>query len=325
MVERKISYTDAIVEAIREELIRDDKVFFMGEDVAVIGGGFGATKRLYQEFGEGRVWDTPISEAAIVGFGLGAAMAGMRPVVEIMRCDWITIAMDEIVNQAAKMRYFTAGRPDIALTIRACSEGGIGLGGQHSQSFESWFANVPGLKVVIPSTPYDVKGLLKAAIRDPNPIIFLEPIILFGTSGMVPDEDYEIPLGKADVKREGKDVTVVAWGSLIPRVLMAAQTLAEEGIELDVIDPRTIHPLDIDTIITSVKKTGKVVVAHEAPKTSGFGAEIVAQVQERAFDSLDAPIQRVANPDLIVPVNRNLERLVIPGPEKVINAVKAII
>jgi pyruvate dehydrogenase E1 component beta subunit len=325
MVERKISYAEAIVEALREELKRDDKVFFMGEDVAVMGGAFGATKGLFQEFGESRVWDTPISEAAIVGFGLGAAMAGMRPVVEIMRCDFITIAMDEIVNQAAKMHYFTAGRPDIALVIRTCTEGGIGLGGQHSQSFEAWFAHIPGLKVVIPSTPYDVKGLLKASIRDPNPVIFMEPVILYGTSGMVPDEDYDIPLGKADVKREGKDVTIVAWGSLVPRALMAAQTLAEEGIESEVIDPRTIHPLDADVIIKSVKKTGKVVVAHEATKTAGFGAEVVAQVQEQAFDYLDAPIQRVANPDVIVPVNRNLERLAIPGPENIIDAVKTLL
>jgi len=325
MAERQLSYREAVAEAIKEEMARDERVFAMGEDMAVIGGAFGATKGLLEEFGENRVWDTPISETAIVSFGLGAAIAGMRPVVEIMRCDWTTICMDEIVNQTAKMRYFTAGRPQIAMVIRTATEGGIGLGAQHSQSFEAFFAHVPGLKVVMPSTPYDAKGLLKAAIRDPNPVIFMEPIILYGTSGPVPEEEYLVPLGKADVKREGKDVTVIVWGGVTLRVLSAAQTLAKEGIEVEVVDPRTIRPLDIETIITSVQKTGRAVVAHEANKTGGFGAEVIAQIQERAFDHLDAPIQRVAAPDVFVPVNRNLERIVLPGEEQVIAAVKTIL
>jgi len=220
---------------------------------------------------------------------------------------------------------FTGGRPEIAMVIRTSTEGGIGLGAQHSQSFEAWFTHVPGLKVVMPSTPYDAKGLLKAAIRDPNPVIFMEPIILYGASGPVPAEDYVIPLGKADVKREGKDITIVAWGGITTRVMSAAQTLADEGIEAEVVDPRTLRPLDIETIVASVKKTGKAVIAHEANKTGGFGAEVAAQIQERAFDYLDAPIQRVGAPDVWVPINRNLERIVLPGPERVIEAVKSIL
>ena len=325
MAQRQISYREAIAEAIREEMARDEKVFLMGEDVGVLGGAFGSTKGLFQQFGEDRVRDTPISETAIIGFALGAAMAGMRPIAEIMRNDWMTICMDEIVNQVAKMHYLSGGRPRVAMVIRAATEGGIGLGAQHSQSFEAWFVHVPGLKVVMPSTPYDAKGLLKAAIRDPNPVIFLEPGVLYGTSGTVPEEDYVIPLGKADIKREGKDATIVVWGTMVLKALNAARTLAGEGIEVEVIDPRTLRPLDIETIIESVKKTGRLVVAHEAMKTCGVGAEIAALVQEKAFDYLDAPIKRVATPDVIIPVNRNLERIVLPQEEQIVEAVKSVL
>ncbi|MCH8863870.1 MAG: alpha-ketoacid dehydrogenase subunit beta [Chloroflexi bacterium] len=325
MAQRQISYREAVAEAIIEEMTRDDRVFLMGEDIAVVGGAFGATKGILAAFGEERVMDTPISETAIVGYAVGAAMTGLRPVVEIMRCDWMTICMDEIVNQAAKMRYFTAGRPEMAMVIRTATEGGIGLGAQHSQSFEAWFAHIPGLKVVMPSTPYDVKGLLKSAIRDPNPVIFMEPIILYGTSGPVPKEDYTIPLGQADVKREGKDATIVCWGAVTSRVMNAAKMLADEGIDTEVIDIRTIRPLDIEAILASVRKTGRLVVAHEANKTGGFGAEIVAQVQEKAFDHLDAPIQRVAANDVLIPINRNLELMVLPREEQVIAGVKAVL
>ncbi len=325
MPQRQISYREAVSEAIKEEMARDDRVFLMGEDVGVLGGAFGSTKGIYDVFGDKRVLDTPISETAIVGYALGAAMAGMRPIVEIMRVDWMTICMDEIVNQTAKMRYLSGGHPEVALVIRATAEGGIGLGGQHSQSFEAWFAHVPGLKVVMPSTPYDVKGLLKAAIRDPNPVIFVEPGVLYGVSGPVPEEEYVIPLGEAEVKREGKDVTIVAWGTLLPKTLNAAQTLATDGVEVEVVDPRTLRPLDIATIVDSVKKTGKLIVAHEAMKTCGMGAEIVALVQERAFDHLDAPIQRVATPDVIIPVNRSLERLVLPQEETIVETVRSIV
>lgn len=325
MPQRQISYREALAEAIKEEMARDDRVFLIGEDVGILGGAFGATKGIYDVFGEERVLDTPISETAIIGYALGAAMAGMRPVAEIMRNDWMTICMDEIVNQTAKMRYLSGGHPDVSLVIRASAEGGIGLGAQHSQSFEAWFVHVPGLKVVMPSTPYDVKGLMKSAIRDPNPVIFLEPGVLYGVSGPVPEEEYLIPLGEAEVKREGKDVTIVAWGTLLPKTLNAAQTLADDGIDAEVVDPRTLRPLDIDTIIASVEKTGKLIIAHEAMKTCGVGAEIAALVQERAFDHLDAPIQRVATPDVIIPVNRALERLVLPQEDTVVKAVKSVI
>ena len=325
MPQRQISYREAVSEAIKEEMARDDRVFLIGEDVGILGGAFSSTKGIYDVFGDKRVLDTPISETAIVGYALGAAMAGMRPIAEIMRVDWMTICMDEIVNQTAKMRYLSGGHPEVSLVIRAAAEGGIGLGGQHSQSFEAWFVHVPGLKVVMPSTPYDVKGLLKAAIRDPDPVIFLEPGVLYGVSGPVPEEEYVIPLGEAEVKREGKDVTIVAWGTLLPKTLNAAQTLANDGIEVEVVDPRTLRPLDIDTIVDSVKKTGKLIVAHEAMKTCGVGAEVVALVQERAFDHLDAPIQRVATPDVIIPVNRSLERLVLPQEETIVEAVRSIV
>lgn len=325
MPQRQISYREALAEAIKEEMARDDRVFLMGEDVGILGGAFGSTKGIYDAFGDERVLDTPISETAIIGYALGAAMAGMRPIAEIMRVDWMTICMDEIVNQTAKMRYLSGGHPEVSMVIMATAEGGIGLGGQHSQSFEAWFVHVPGLKVVMPSTPYDVKGLLKAAVRDPNPVIFLEPGVLYGVSGPVPEEEYVIPLGESEVKREGKDITIVAWGTMLPKTLNAAQTLADEGIDVEVIDPRTLRPLDIDTIIDSVKKTGKLIVAHEAMKTCGVGAEIAALVQERAFDHLDAPIQRVATPDTIIPVNRSLERVVLPQEDTVVETVKSII
>jgi pyruvate/2-oxoglutarate/acetoin dehydrogenase E1 component len=309
MAERKITYREAISEAIKEEIIRDERVFLMGEDLGRFGGAFGSTRGLYQEFGEERIKDTPISETAIVGFGLGAALIGM----------------DEIVNHVAKMRYLSAGKPEVSMVIRTNAEGGLGLGAQHSQSFESWVVHVPGLKVVMPSDPYDGKGLLKAAVRDPNPVIFIESVAALSISGTVPTEDYVVPLGKADIKREGKDATIVAWGTLASKALNAAQTLADEGIQVEVIDPRTLRPLDIETIIASVEKTGRLVVAHQAMKTCGVGAEIAALVQEQAFDHLDAPIKRVATPDVIIPVNRNLERMVFPQEEQIIEAVKSIL
>lgn len=325
VAQHQITYREAITEAIREEMAQDDRVFLMGEDLGVFGGTFGTTRGLLREFGEERIKDTPISETAIVGFGLGAALIGMRPIVEIMRIDWIAICMDEIANHVAKMRYLSGGRPEVAMVIKTNAEGGLGLGAQHSQSFESWLVHVPGLKVVMPSTPYDGKGLLKAAIRDPNPVIFIEPVTLLSISGAVPTEDYVVPLGRADVKREGTDVTIVTWGTLVSKALNAAQTLADEGIQVEIVDPRSLRPLDIETIITSVKKTGRLVVAHQAVKTCGVGAEITALVQERAFDHLDAPIQRVATPDVIIPVNRNLEKGVFPQEEQIVAAVKAVL
>ncbi|MFC1912452.1 alpha-ketoacid dehydrogenase subunit beta [Chloroflexota bacterium] len=325
MAQHQITFREAIGEAIREEILRDDRVFLMGEDVGAFGGSFGTTRGLIHELGEERIKDTPISETALVGFGLGAALMGMRPIVEIMRIDWIAICMDEIANHVAKMRYLSGSRPEVAMVIKTNAEGGIGLGAQHSQSFESWLVHVPGLKVVMPSNPYDGKGLLKAAVRDPNPVIYIEPMSLLGMSGSVPTEDYIVPIGKAEVKRSGKDMTIVAWGTAASKALKAAQTLANEGIEAEVIDPRSLRPLDIETIITSVKKTGKLVVAHEAMKTCGVGAEVAALVQEKAFDYLDAPIQRVATPDAIIPVNRYLERAVLVQEEQIIKAVKTVL
>jgi len=325
MAQRKITYREAISEAIKEEMARDDRVFLMGEDLGRFGGAFGTTRGLYHEFGEERIKDTPISETAIVGFALGAALIGLRPVVEIMRIDWMAICMDEIANHVAKMRYLSGGKPEVAMVIRTNAEGGLGLGAQHSQSFESWLVHVPGLKVVMPSGPYDGKGLLKAAIRDPDPVIFIEPVTLLSVSGAVPTDDYVVPLGKADIKREGKDATIAVWGTLVPKALNAAQTLADEGVQVEVIDPRSLRPLDIETIIASVRKTGRLVVAHQAMKTCGVGAEIAALVQEMAFDHLDAPIKRVATPDVIIPVNRNLERGVFPQEEQIVAAVKSIL
>ena len=325
MAEHKITYREAICEAIREEMARDENVFVLGEDVGKFGNVFGTTRGLFREFGEERVRDTPISETAIISFALGAAMVGLRPIADIQRIDWMTVCVDEIVNQVAKMHYLSGGRLEVAMVIKTNAEEWGGLGAQHSQSFEAWYIHVPGLKVVMPSNPYDAKGLLKAAIRDPNPVIFIEPNIILSSSGSIPDKEYIVPLGKAAIMREGTDVTIVTWGSMMPKVLKAAETLACEGIQVEIIDPRSLRPLDIETILASVKKTGKIVVAHQAMKTCGFGAEITALVQEEAFDYLDAPVKRVATPDVIVPINRNLERAVFPQEEQVIKAVKSII
>jgi pyruvate/2-oxoglutarate/acetoin dehydrogenase E1 component len=321
---RELTYSEALNEALREEMHRDPMVFVMGEDVAVWGGGgiFGVTKTLLEEFGIDRVRDTPISEEAIVGLAVGAAATGCRPVAEIMYADFTTMAMDPIVNQAAKMRYMFGGKARVPLVIRAQEGAGRGNAAQHSQSLEAWFAHIPGLKVVTPSTPYDAKGLLKSAIRDDNPIIFLEHKALYFTKGHVPSEEYLIPLGQADVKRVGTDVTVVGVHTMALKALEAADEMKTEGISIEVIDPRSIFPLDIDTIVDSVKKTGRLVVAHEAYQRAGIGAEIAIQVMERAFDYLDAPIERVAGANCPVPYATNLERLAIPGKEEIVGAVR---
>jgi pyruvate dehydrogenase E1 component beta subunit len=321
---RELTYSEALNEALREEMHRDPMVFVMGEDVAVWGGGgiFGVTKTLLEEFGIDRVRDTPISEEAIIGLAVGAAATGCRPVAEIMYADFTTMAMDPIVNQAAKMRYMFGGKARVPLVIRAQEGAGRGNAAQHSQSLEAWFAHIPGLKVVTPATPFDAKGLLKTAIRDDNPVIFLEHKALYFTKGHVPAEEYLIPLGQADVKRPGSDVTVVGIHTMVLKALEAAAELESEGISVEVIDPRSIFPLDIDTIVESVNKTGRLVVAHEAYQRGGVGAEIAIQVMERAFDYLDAPIERVAGANCPVPYATNLERLAIPGKEEIIEAVR---
>lgn len=318
----EITYSEAIRGALEEEMSLDPNVFLIGEDIGKHGGAFGVTRGLFDQFGPERVINTPISEAAIAAAATGAALAGARPVAEIMYMDFISIAMSQIVNQMAKMRYMFGGRANVSLVVRTPGGGGRGNAAQHMQSLEAWFTHVPGLIVVMPSTPYDVKGLLKTAIRDPNPVIFIENKLLYNTSGYVPEEEYLIPFGAADVKRGGAEATLVATSRMVLFALEAAEALAQQGIEVEVIDPRTLVPLDIDTILSSVKKTGRAVVIHEACERSGFGAEIVAQIQEQAFDYLDGPVLRVANPNVPIPFSPNLEAQAIPDVSKIITAVK---
>jgi pyruvate/2-oxoglutarate/acetoin dehydrogenase E1 component len=323
---REITYAEAIREALRYEMNRDESVFLLGEDVGRYGGAFGVSYGLLDEFGEERVRDTPISEAGIMGAATGAALMGMHPVAEIMFMDFTTIAMDQLVNQAAKLRFMFGGKAKVPLVLRTPGGAGTGAAAHHSQSVEAWFVHVPGLKVVMPSTPYDVKGLLLASIRDENPVVFVEHKLLYKTKGPVPEEEYTIPLGTADVKRPGEDLTIVATSILVPRALEAAETLAREGIEAEVVDPRTLKPLDDETIIKSVIKTGRVIIAHEACKTGGAGAEIAARIVEsEAFDYLDAPIQRLAGLDIPVPYNRNLERHMVPQTEDIVTTARELL
>jgi len=322
---RKIRYQQALNEALREEMLRDKRVFLMGEDIAIYGGAYGVTRGLYEEFGPERVRDTPISEAAIAGAAAGAAMTGMRPVVEIMYIDFSTIATDQIINIAAKNRYMFGGKSTVPVVYRTQGGAGRGIAEHHSQSLEAWYEHVPGIFVVMPSTPFDAKGLLKTCIRDDNPVMFIEHKMLYRTEGEVPEREYTVPLGVADVKREGTDVTIVAYSRMVLLALEAAEELAKEGIHAEVIDPRTLKPLDIDTIINSVKKTNKAVIVHEGYRTCGVGAEIAAQIVEKAFDYLDAPVVRVAGEDVPIPMSPVLEEAAVPSKEKIIDAVKEII
>jgi 2-oxoisovalerate dehydrogenase E1 component len=322
---RELTVAQALGEALRQEMERDGRVFVMGEDVSLIGGIFGVTRGLREAFGEDRVRDTPISEATFLGMGVGAAVAGLRPVVEVQIFDFVALMMDQIVNQAAKFRFMLGGTPTVPLVIRGPQGGGIRLAAQHSQSLESWFMHVPGLVVVAPSTPYDAKGLLAAAIRDDNPVIFLEHKVLYAQKGAVPETPYALPLGKADVKRAGTDVTVVATQVMVQRALAAAEDLARQGISVEVIDPRTLAPLDEETILGSVAKTGRLVIAHEAVKHGGFGAEVAALVSEKALDTLDAPIMRVAARHVPMPYNDALERATIPSQQDIAEAVRGLV
>jgi len=323
-----MTYAEALNEALREEMRRDPTVFVMGEDVAIWGGGgvFGVTKGLVEEFGPDRIRDTPISELVIAAAAVGAAATGTRPVAEIMYVDFMALAMEPIVNQAAKMRYMFGGKITLPMVIRAQEGAGRGNAAQHSQSLEAWFAHIPGLKVVVPSTPADAKGLLKTAIRDNNPVIFLEHKVLYFTKGEVPtDENFTIPFGVADVKREGTDVTVVGIHTQVLEALKAAEELEKEGISVEVIDPRTVSPLDVDTIVTSVKKTGRLVVSHQAVEQGGVGGEIIARVVEAAFDYLDAPPQRVCGKNVPLPYAEALEREALPYKDDIIAAIRRII
>lgn len=319
-----MTFAQALNDAHKLKMQRDPNIYVAGEDVGTYGGIFGVTAGLLDQFGPKRVRDTPITESAIIGSAVGAASCGLRPVVELMFVNFIGVSMDQLFNQAAKMKYMFGGKAKIPMVLRASCGAGIGAAAQHSQCLEAWFMHVPGLKVVMPSTPYDAKGLLISAIRDDNPVVFLEHKILYALEGEVPGGDYSIPLGKADIKREGKDVTVIATAQAVHTALSAAAKLAGEGISVEVLDPRTLNPLDEDTILGSVRKTHRVVIVHEAVKFSGPGAEIAALVAEKAFDRLDAPILRIAAPFVPVPFSPPLEKAFIPSEEKVIGAVKTV-
>lgn len=322
---REITYRQALNEALSEEMERDERVFIIGEDIAIYGGAYGVTRGLYEKFGEERIRDTAISEAAIAGAAAGAAMTGMRPVAEIMYIDFSTIATDQIINIAAKNRYMFGGKTTVPLVMRTEGGAGRGIAGHHSQSLEAWYVHIPGLFVVMPSTPYDAKGLLKSSIRNDNPVIFIEHKMLYGTKGSVPEEEYTVPIGAADVKRQGKDVTIVAYSRMVLLALEAAEKLSSEGIECEVIDLRTLKPLDINTILDSVKKTGKAIVVSEACKTGSVTGEIASQITENGFDYLDAPVIRIAGADVPIPMSPALEEVAVPRVVDIIEAVKRVV
>ena len=323
---RKITYREALREALREEMRRDSTVFLLGEDIGRYwGGAFKVTEGLAEEFGDERVKDTPISESAIIGTAVGAAITGMRPVAEIMFGDLTALAMDQIANQAAKIRYMFGGQASCPLVIRTPFGAGVNIASHHSQSLEAWFMHVPGLYVAVPSTPYDAKGLLKTAIRGDNPVFFCEHKLLYPVEDEVPEEEYNIPFGVADIKREGADVTIVATLYMVHKALNAAKQLEKEGVDAEVVDPRTLTPLDKQAIIRSVKKTGRLVIVSEDCKTAGVSAEIAAMVTEEAIDYLDAPIKRVAEPDTPIPFSPPLEQYVIPDEKAIMKAVKKVV
>jgi len=323
---RELTYAEAVREAIDLAMARDERVFLVGEDVGIYGGAFGVTDGLYQKYGPERVRDTPISEAAIAGVATGAALTGMRPIAEIQFMDFITLSMEQLVLQAAKLRFMLGGKVQVPFVLRTPAGAGTGAAAQHSESLENWFVHVPGLKVVMPSTPADAKGLLLASIEDPNPVIFVEHKLLYRTKGIVPEGYYTIPLSQTEVKRTGRDLTIVATSLMVIRALEAAEKLATEGIEVEVVDPRTLKPLDAEPIIRSVCKTGRVLIVHEACKTGGFGGELAAIIAEsEAFDYLDAPIRRLAGLDIPVPYNRELERRMVPQVEDIVAAARRLV
>ena len=319
-----LSYREALNQAMREEMRRDPRIFLIGEEVGHYQGAFKVTKGFVEEFGPQRVVDTPITEAGFTGLAIGAAMAGLHPIVELMTMNFGIVALDQIVNNAAKIRYMSGGQLSVPLVIRGPGSAAHQLGAQHSQSLEAWFCHVPGLKVVAPATPHDAKGLLKSAIRDKNPVIFIEAQLLYGTKGEVTEGDYIIPLGQAEVKRPGADVTVVAYSKMLLVALEAAELLSREGVDVEVIDPRTLKPLDLDTIATSVKKTGRLVIVEEGWRFCGLGAQIADSIYSAAFDYLDGPIIRVTGEDVPIPYSRPLEDAAIPDVPRVVGAVKTV-
>ena len=324
---RELTYTQALREALTEEMTRDPNILLLGEDIGLYGGVFKVTEGLLAKFGPERVRETPISESGFVGMGVGLAMTGKRPVAELMFMDFAWVASDQIFNQAAKMRYMSGGRVKVPLLIRTQQGGGRGNGAQHSQSLETIFTHIPGLKVVLPATPYDAKGLLKTALREDNPVIFIEHKLLYNTKGPVPDpsDEYTIPFGVAEVKRPGSDVTLVSYSRTLLHSLEAADEAAVEGISTEVIDLRTTAPLDLAAILTSVRKTGRLIIAHEAHRRLGLGAEIASLVQEHAFDYLDAPIVRVGAMDIPIPSSKPLEDVVLPGKAQILRAIRDIV
>ncbi|MBN2044550.1 MAG: alpha-ketoacid dehydrogenase subunit beta [Anaerolineales bacterium] len=316
---REITYLEAIREAMTQEMERDERVFMIGEDIGEYGGAFQVSYGMLEQFGPERILDVPITELALTGAAVGAALIGMRPIAEIMFMDFTTLASEQLVNQAAKLRFMFGGKATVPMVLRTPSGSGTGAAEHHSQSLENWFTHIPGLKVVQPSTPYDAKGLLVSSIRDNNAVVFVEHKLLYKTKGPVPEELYTIPLGQADIKREGKDLTIIATAVMVQRSLQAAEELAKEGIDVEVVDPRTLRPLDKDTLINSVKKTGKVLIVHEAVKTSGIGGEFAAVIAEsEAFGYLEAPIMRLAGEEIPIPYNRMLEYHAVPQVENII-------
>jgi pyruvate/2-oxoglutarate/acetoin dehydrogenase E1 component len=317
----EMTYREAIRQALREELHNDERVFMLGEDIAEFGGTFKVSLGLLEEFGPKRIRNTPLSESAILGAAVGAAATGLKPIAEIMYSDFFAVALDQVVNQAAKMRYMFGGKISLPLTIRTAMGGRRSAAAQHSQCLEAWFMHIPGIKIALPSNPYDAKGLLKTAVRDPNPTLIFENKMLYNTKGEVPEEPYVVPWGQANIVRAGTDVTVVALSDMVDFALKAADRLAQEGLSLEVIDPRTLVPLDIETITASVRKTGRLVIAHEACVTGGVGAEIASQVAYQALDYLAAPIERVGAKDSPIPFSPILEQEILPDDQDVINAV----
>jgi len=322
---RTMTYAEAIREGMRIKMQEDQNVFILGEDVGAFGGCFGVTAGLFDEFGEKRVRDTPISEGAIIGCAVGAAATGLKPIAELMFIDFLTVGMDQLVNQAAKMRYMFGGKINLPMVVRLPGGAGVQAAAQHSQSLEAWLTHVPGLKVVYPSTPQDALGLMLSAIEDDNPVMFVEHKLLYAVTGEVEDEVKAIPLGVADVKREGNDVTVIATGKMVHDALEAAELLSKEGIEIEVVDPRSLYPLDKKTIFESIEKTNKVVVVTEENKRGGYGGEISALIAEECFDNLDAPVVRIGSLDTPIPFTPNLESYVIPNKIDIVNAVKKIV
>ncbi len=323
--QRVITYLDAVREAMVQEMDRDPDVFLMGEDIGVYGGAFGVSKGMLERFGCERIRETPISEEVIAGAATGAALMGMRPIIEMMFMDFVTLAMDQLTNQAAKVRFMLGGQVSVPLVCRAPAGSGTGAAAQHSQSLEAWFIHTPGIMVVAPSTPYDAKGLLVTSIRDNNPVFFMEHKLLYRTKGHVPQELYSIPFGQAEVRRPGRDLTIIAYSHMAIRALEAADKLAAEGIEAEIVDPRTLKPLDEDTLMSSVCKTGRVLIVHEAPITGGFGGELAALFAGgEAFDYLDAPIRRLAGRDIPIPYNPILERASVPQVEDIVAAARAL-